>query len=215
NYAEPMTRQPSEASSVRTLQAGGSEDGLAPTESLQDHQQKALIGMPRSLDLPTDRRRPTESSSAGSEYRSLLEAPLKQFLTSLRSDSGFDLTTVMLAAWSIVLSRLSVEDSIVIGMGHVNEMDLSSNALPVHIDLSGEPNTLQLLERVKHAVAVAAAHLSVKVDSTIIPAQKMDLAPYQAAFYSHNGVFLSRRQTVFPWSVISRCIYYGTRRMLR
>ncbi|KAF9994385.1 hypothetical protein BGZ80_007824, partial [Entomortierella chlamydospora] len=88
----------------------------------------------------------------------------------------------------IVLSRLSVEDSIVIGVGHVDETDLSSNALPVQIDLSGEPNTLQLLERVEHAVAVAAARLSVKVDGNTIPAEKTDIAPYQAAFYSHNGL---------------------------
>ncbi|KAF9159412.1 hypothetical protein BGX20_002940, partial [Mortierella sp. AD010] len=187
NYAEPMTRRPSETSSVRTLQVDGSEDGLAPTESLPDHQQKAPIGTPRSLDLPTDRRRPTESSSAGSEHRFSLETPMKQLLTSLGSDSGFDLTTVILAAWSIVLSRLSVEDSIVIGMGHVDETGLSSNALPVQIDLSGEPNTLQLLERVEHALAIAAAHPPVEADGTTIQAQKTDLAPYQVAFYSHNG----------------------------
>ncbi|KAF9343520.1 hypothetical protein BGX26_005609, partial [Mortierella sp. AD094] len=186
-YAEPMTRQPSEASSVRTLQAGGSEDEFTPTENLPDHQQKALAGTPRALDLPTDRRRPADSSSAGAECRFLVETPLKQLLTSLGRDNGSDLTTVMLAAWSIVLSRLSVEDSIIIGMGRVDEMGLSSNALPVQVDLSGEPNTLQLLERVKHAFAVAVAQLSVKVDGTTIPAQKMNYAPFQVAFYTHSG----------------------------
>ncbi|KAG0197436.1 hypothetical protein BGX28_009065, partial [Mortierella sp. GBA30] len=183
-YAEPMTRQPSETSSVSTLQAGEYEDEITPDDikAHSDHQPKALAGVSRALDLPIDRRRPTESSFAGAECRCPLEIPLKQLLTRLGHDNDSDLTTVMLVAWGIVLSRLSGEDSITIGVGRIDEMGLQVNALPVRVDLSGEPNTVQLLDRVKHA-----SHTSVKADGTIIPLQN-DLPPFQVAFYSHTGL---------------------------
>ncbi|KAF9948754.1 hypothetical protein BGZ72_009365 [Mortierella alpina] len=190
HYSEPMTRQPSEASSVSTLQAGGSEDEIAPIASLKapsDRQQKALAT--RALDLPTDRRRPAEFSSAGAELRFLLDAPLRQLLTTLGHESGSRLDTVVLVAWSILLSRLSGEDSFIVGMGQVDELGLLTKALPVHVDLSGEPNTLQLLERVKHAFAVAAIHSSVKVEGTTIPTQEKEEPSFQVALYSHSGGF--------------------------
>nr|WCR32674.1 calpinactam synthetase [Mortierella alpina] len=185
-----MTRQPSETSSVSTLQAGGSEDETIPSVSLKDSlERKQKVFASRALELPTDRRRPAEFSSAGAELRLLLDAPLKQLLTSLGHDSGSRFSTVVLVAWSILLSRLSGEDSFIVGMGQVDELVLSSKALPVHVDLSGEPNTLQLLERVKHALAVAAVHASAKAEGTTVPTEEDKGTLYQAALYSHSGGF--------------------------
>ncbi|KAG9320264.1 hypothetical protein KVV02_001183 [Mortierella alpina] len=189
-YSEPMTRQPSETSSVSTLQAGGSEDEITPTASLKASSgQQQKVFATRALELPTDRRRPAEFSSDGAEFRLLLDAPLKQLLATLGHDSSSRLATVVLVAWSILLSRLSGEDSFIVGMGHVGEPGLSNKALPVHIDLSGEPNTLQLLERVKHALAVAAVHSSAKVEETIVPTEEEEGPPFQVALYSHSGGF--------------------------
>ncbi|KAF9959374.1 hypothetical protein BGZ70_008863, partial [Mortierella alpina] len=189
-YSEPMTRQPSETSSVSTLQAGGSEDEIIPSVNFKvpaDPKQKVFAT--RALELPTDRRRPAEFSSAGEELRFLLDAPLKQLLTTLGHDSGSRLATVVLVAWSILLARLSGEDSFIVGMGQVDELVLPSKALPVHVDLLGEPNTLQLLERVKHALAVAAVHSSAKAEGTTVPTEEEKGAPYQVALYSHSGGF--------------------------
>lgn len=189
-HSEPMTRQPSEASSVSTLQAGGSEDEITPVASLKAPlNQQHKVFATRALELPTDRRRPAELSSAGAEFRFLLDTPLKQQLSNLGHDSGSRLATVVLVAWSILLYRLSGEDSFVVGMGQVDELNLSAKALPVHVDLSGEPNTLQLLERVKHAFAVAAVHSSAKIDGTTAPTEEKEGPPFQVALYSHNGGF--------------------------
>ncbi|KAF9567264.1 hypothetical protein EC968_003468 [Mortierella alpina] len=189
-YSEPMTRQPSETSSVSTLQAGGSEDEIAPTASLKASlgpQQKVLAT--RALELPTDRRRPAEFSSDGAEVRFLLETPLRQLLVRLGHDSGSRLATIVLAAWSILLSRLSGEDSFVVGLGQVNELGVSTKALAVHVDLSGDPNTVQLLERVKHAFAVAAVRSSAKVEETAALTDDEEGHPFQVALYEHSGGF--------------------------
>ncbi|KAF9287737.1 hypothetical protein BGZ68_001346 [Mortierella alpina] len=188
-HSEPMTRQPSEASSVSTLQAGASEDEITPVASLKALNQQHKVLATRALEVPTDRRRPAAFSSAGAEFRFLLDTPLKLQLSNLGHDSGSRLATVVLVAWSILLYRLSGEDSFVVGMGQVDELNPSAKALPVHVDLSGEPNTLQLLERVKHAFAVAAVHSSAKVDGTTAPTEEKEGPPFQVALYSHNGGF--------------------------
>ncbi|KAG0360084.1 hypothetical protein BGZ54_009708, partial [Gamsiella multidivaricata] len=93
--ATPMTRQPSEASSLSTLTVGGWEDKITPIENLKaqpGYQQKTLAGVSRALDLPTDRHSPIEPSFAGAECSVHLEAPLKQLLTSLGHDNGSDLS---------------------------------------------------------------------------------------------------------------------------
>ncbi|KAF9342733.1 hypothetical protein BGX26_006964, partial [Mortierella sp. AD094] len=114
------TRIQSEASSIITLQNDGSEGEIVPDEIIKtwsSHQDKAPAGAIKVLNIPTDRRRLLEPSFDGAEFQVHLEAPLKQQLASLARDNGSDLTTVMLVAWSVVLSRLSGEDSIDIGMG--------------------------------------------------------------------------------------------------
>lgn len=98
----------------------------------------------------------------------------------------------MLVAWSIVLSRLSGEDSFVIGIDIFDEKGLSIDALPVHVDLTGEPNAFQLLERVKNAFAVAGVHRvhpSDKVDGTTIPSQEKAPHRIQVSVYTHNEGF--------------------------
>ncbi|KAG0011671.1 hypothetical protein BGZ81_002047, partial [Podila clonocystis] len=189
--AMPMSRQPSETSSVSTLQAGGSDDGVIPGEDFKTQpalQQKGLAGVVRALDLPTDRtRRPAQLSFAGAECRLHLKTPLKELLTSLGHDNGSDLAAVVLVAWGIVLSRLTGEDTLVIGMGYVDEKGLSTQPWPVHVDLSEEPNAILLLDRVKHALATTSIRSLVKDDDTTTPNQEKNLASFQVAFYSHNG----------------------------
>ncbi|KAG0211821.1 hypothetical protein BGX28_007411, partial [Mortierella sp. GBA30] len=187
-FATPMTRTASETSSVGTLQAGGSEDEISPDEIPEpqsDYWRKAFAGAPTSLDLPTDHPRSAEASFAGAESRLDLETPLMQLLTSLGQDHGSDLSTLMLVAWSIVLSRLSSQDDIVIGMGGADEKGPTFDALPIRIDLSGEPNTYQLLERVRDARMVSDAHRPSLKDAGggITRWHKNDLPPFQVAFY--------------------------------
>jgi non-ribosomal peptide synthetase component F len=63
-----------------------------------------------------------------------------------------DLSMIVMAGWGAVLSRLSSQDDVVIGFfqsGLGGKSTDSSNILPLRLNLSGEPNTSQLLEHVR------------------------------------------------------------------
>jgi len=193
-YAKPMSRQSSNMSSADTIQASGSDDGVIASEDASEDfktqptlQQKSITGVLRVLDLPTDRRRPAQHSFAGAECRFDLETPLKQQLTGLGHDNDSDLAVVLLVAWSIVLSRLSGEDTLIIGMGYVDENGLSTQPVSVQFDVSEEPGALQLIDRVKLALGVADTRPFVEDDDATIRRPEKALASFQVAFYLHNG----------------------------
>ncbi|GJJ72495.1 nonribosomal peptide synthetase DhbF [Entomortierella parvispora] len=193
-YAKPMSRQTSNTSSVSTIQASGSDDGVITIKDASEDfkvqstlQQKSMNDVLRVLDLPTDRRRPVQHSFAGAECRFDLEMPLKQLLTVLGHDNTTDLAVVLLVAWSIVLYRLSGEDTFIIGMGYVDENGLSTQPVPVQFDVSAEPSTLLLINSVKLALEVADPQLFVEDDYATIRKPEKTLASFQVAFYSHNG----------------------------
>ncbi|KAF9947131.1 hypothetical protein BGZ70_002860, partial [Mortierella alpina] len=188
-----MTRTVSAASSVSTLYPGTSEEELALDENNKvqaDYWNKAFADVPAALELPTDRPRPLEPSVVGAEYPFQIGTQLEQLLTSLSVEHELNLATAILVGWSIVLSRLSGQEDILVGVCGVGEKGSPSSALPVRLDLSGEPNTLQLLGRVRDVLLAAGARgtLSQKnIDHAVLSWQgKGSLSP-QAAFYLHNG----------------------------
>ncbi|KAF9351538.1 hypothetical protein BGX34_000508, partial [Mortierella sp. NVP85] len=85
----------------------------------------------------------------------LLDAPLAQSLKKLGTEHDLDLSMVVMTGWGAVLAHLSSQDDIVIGYHHSGSGALGSNEqtdddiLPLRLDLSGEPNTSQLLQRVQ------------------------------------------------------------------
>ncbi|KAG0197709.1 hypothetical protein BGX28_008786 [Mortierella sp. GBA30] len=190
--AEPMIRQASDTFSVSTLVAGDPGDDAMFTTDLNDfpdYEQLDLLGVLRTLDLPTDRRRPAEPSFTGAECRFRLDTPLTLLLTSLGHDVGADLGIVALAAWCSLLSRLSGEDSLAVGIHHIDEKGISADPLPLHVDFSDEPNALQLLQRLKRSIAAARARSAVKGGGATTPHQDSRLTSDQVAFYTHVGGF--------------------------
>ncbi|KAG0196073.1 hypothetical protein BGX28_000169 [Mortierella sp. GBA30] len=175
------TSTPNTAVSRSTFQTVELEDALAAKDDFKtqlDYRPKAPINAAnQSLTLPIDRRRPAEHDFDGARCHIHLDTSQKQHLASLGHENGAAFTVVTLVAWGIVLSRLSGEDTLVIGVGSENKC-LPSDAIPVCVELSGEPNTLQLFERVKNALYVAGDISSVEFH---------DILPFQVAFYSHNG----------------------------
>ncbi|KAF9981154.1 hypothetical protein BGZ75_007588, partial [Mortierella antarctica] len=112
-----------------------------------------------------------------------LKDDLMPQLSDLAQYHDSDLTTVVLAAWSIVLSRLSGQESAVVDMGSTDEKDTSMKTLALNIDLSGEPNFSQLLERVKYTLRAAQTRRSVVNDAT----HHGEASHPQAAFHLHSG----------------------------
>ncbi|KAG0041494.1 hypothetical protein BGZ83_001727 [Gryganskiella cystojenkinii] len=184
NRSSPPT--PKTIAPVSTFKAIELEDKLSAKGAFQsqvDYQLRDHINAAsQSLNLPTDRRRHAEHAIDGARCHLHLDVSRRQHLAKLGHENGTALTAVALVAWGIVVSRLSGEETLVIGVSHGDEKRSPTEALPVSIDFSGEPNTLQLLERIKNALYVADDILSVK---------PQDIQSFQVAFHSHRGTLAS------------------------
>ena len=132
-------------------------------EAQADHWRQAMAGVPPLLELPTDRPRPAQQDFAGAFLPVELDEELTAGLKRLAQRHGTTLFTTLLAAWSVVLSRLSGHDDLVIGTPSANRgrheiedlIGFFVNTLALRIDLSGDPSIAELLSRVR-ATALAA-----------------------------------------------------------
>ncbi|UXA69069.1 amino acid adenylation domain-containing protein [Xanthomonas prunicola] len=74
-----------------------------------------LGGAPTLLPLPWDRPRPAQQDYVGASVEFVLPAPLSQALQAAARSHRCSLFSVLLAAWALLLSRLSGEQDLVIG----------------------------------------------------------------------------------------------------
>src|SRR5476651_1896668 len=77
--------------------------------------QQALTGAPALLLLPTDRPRPAQQDYAGASVDIRLDERLTAGLKALSQRHGTTLYMTMMAAWSLLLSRLAGQTDVVIG----------------------------------------------------------------------------------------------------
>ncbi|NUY36180.1 non-ribosomal peptide synthetase, partial [Paraburkholderia sp. JPY303] len=109
------------------------------------------------LALPTDRPRPARQSFAGATVPVEIDAELTRELRRLGREHGTTLFMTVLAGWAAVLSRLSGQDDIVIGVPSANRgrreieelIGFFVNTLALRVDLSGGPDVATLLERTR------------------------------------------------------------------
>ncbi|KAG0195563.1 hypothetical protein BGX28_001088, partial [Mortierella sp. GBA30] len=118
---------------------------------------------------------------------------------TLSQKHGVTVFMTMLAAWSAILSRLSGQDDIVIGTPNANRnhpqieqlIGFFVNTLALRVDLSGEPNVEQLLERVRKTTIAAQAHQDLpfeKIIEIIQPPRRTDQTPlFQVLFAWQNN----------------------------
>ncbi|KAF9958985.1 hypothetical protein BGZ65_000977 [Modicella reniformis] len=153
---------------------------------------KTLADAPVLLDLPTDHPRPPQQSFAGSRLPIQFGTSLTEPLRKLAKEYKVDSSTIMLAAWSIFLSRLSGQEDIVIGINNtvsnqVGHEEHHDKTFPLRIDLSGNPSGTQLLERVRQATVTAEAYQGLslaKIIEVATPTINKSFAPlFQAAFH--------------------------------
>ncbi|MGY3131094.1 amino acid adenylation domain-containing protein [Bradyrhizobium sp. USDA 4501] len=147
----------------------------------------ALAGTPR-LVLPTDRVRPAQQSFAAATVPIVIDADLTRELKRLSLQHGTTLFMTVLAAWAAVLSRLSGQDDLVIGVpsanrGHREIEELIGffvNTLALRLDLSGEPSVSELLERTRRTVLAAQEHQDLpfeQVVEIVQPPRALDHTP--------------------------------------
>jgi amino acid adenylation domain-containing protein len=127
------------------------------------------------LDLPTDYTRPSMQTFAGGREVATLSAELTQSLTSLSQREGATLFMTLLAAFSVLLQRLSGQDDIIVGSPIANRpraetenlIGLFLNNLALRSDLSGDPSFLELLSRVRQTSLDAYSNQDVPFERLI------------------------------------------------
>lgn len=108
---------------------------------------RALSGAPARLDLPTRQPRPAQACIDGAMLPLRIDAALADALRRRADRDGSGLFALVLAAWALVLSRLSGQDDIVVGASDAQREpaggpppdEVCADALALRIDLSGDP----------------------------------------------------------------------------
>ncbi|MBD8514514.1 amino acid adenylation domain-containing protein [Photobacterium sp. CAU 1568] len=148
----------------------------------------SLADAPTQLTLPTDKPRPPVQSFAGAEVPLEIDEALTQSLRHLSKQHGTSLFMTVLAAWGIVLSRLSGQQQVVIGMPDANRGRLEVepivgffvSTLALHIDLREDPSLDTLLTRVRQAVLAARENSDLpfeQVVEALNPPRQLDRTP--------------------------------------
>ncbi|UXA69070.1 amino acid adenylation domain-containing protein [Xanthomonas prunicola] len=155
-----------------------------------------LHDAPPRLLLPTDRPRPPQQDYRGDVLGFVLDPALSQALRSLSQRHGTTLFMALLAGWAVLLSRLSGQDQVVIGIPVAGRdraeleplIGLFVNSLALHIDLRQAPDTGTLLSQVRANTLAAQAHQHTPFEQ-IVEA----LNPLRST--THNPLF----QVMFAW----------------
>ncbi|WP_145723585.1 condensation domain-containing protein, partial [Mesorhizobium tianshanense] len=148
----------------------------------------ALSGAPARLVLPTDHARPAQQSFAGATVPIVIDAEMTRGLKRLSRQHGTTLFMTVLAAWAAVLSRLSGQDDLVIGVPSANRgrreieelIGFFVNTLALRLDLSDEPSVSELLERTRRTALAAQEHQDLpfeQVVEIVQPPRHLDHTP--------------------------------------
>ncbi|HYH47456.1 MAG TPA: amino acid adenylation domain-containing protein, partial [Thermoanaerobaculia bacterium] len=135
-------------------------------ERLERYWLDRLAGAPLVLDLPTDRPRPRVAAHAGALARLRLGSGLAGRVRALARAHGATLYTTLLAAFEVLLGRLTGQDDLLVGSPATARRDAAFdgvvgyfvNPVVLRADLTGKPTFAAHLERTGRTVAAALAH---------------------------------------------------------
>jgi amino acid adenylation domain-containing protein len=133
-----------------------------------------LAGAP-VLELPTERPRPAVRSNAGAVLEFTVAAEVVDGLRALSRGAGATMFMTVFAAFTVLLSRYSGQDDIVVGtpIANRNRAEIEPligffvNTLVLRTDLSGDPTFLELVRRVRAATLAAYAHQDVPFERLV------------------------------------------------
>jgi amino acid adenylation domain-containing protein len=123
-------------------------------------------GVPPVLELPTDRPRPAQRTFASAREDHVLDAELLGALRRTGARRGVSLFATLLAGFSGLLSRLSGQSDIVVGIpaagqpvaGHDNLVGHCVNALPLRFDVEPLQSFAQTLDGAQATLLDALEH---------------------------------------------------------
>jgi amino acid adenylation domain-containing protein len=162
---------------------------------------QTLAGAPALLELPTDRPRPPQQDHRGAVRALELDERLSAAVRELARRHDTTLFMTLLTAWSIVLSRLSGQNDLVVGTPVANRgyteieglIGFFVNTLALRVDLDGAPTVSEALERVKTRVLAAQQHQDIPFEQVVElanPVRSLAHSPlFQAMFAWQNAPF--------------------------
>jgi amino acid adenylation domain-containing protein len=131
-----------------------------------DYWRAQLADAPDTLELPTDRPRPEEPGYAGG-YRSFeVPADVAARLTDAGRAEGATPFATLLAAWGVLLHRLSGQERVLVGSPVANraQVELEEMAgffvdsLVLGVDAGGDPTFREMVGRVRDTTFAAHEH---------------------------------------------------------
>jgi amino acid adenylation domain-containing protein len=134
-----------------------------------------LSGAPTILGLPTDKPRPATQRYQGQTITSILPASLLADLQALSQEAACSLFVTLLSGFAILLARMSAQQDLLIGTvvagRSVRELEALIgcfvNTLALRIDLTGNPDVKQLLQRVRTMTLDAFMHQDVPFEHVV------------------------------------------------
>ncbi|MCC4598284.1 amino acid adenylation domain-containing protein [Xanthomonas campestris pv. phormiicola] len=125
-----------------------------------------LQGAPTLLELPTDRPRPARQDYAGDIVQFALDPTHSAALKQLGQRHGTTVYMTLLAAWALLLSRLSGQSDVVIGTPVANRthaeleplIGFFVNTQALRVDLSRNPTVATVLAQVRQTALAAQTH---------------------------------------------------------
>ncbi|NUR88567.1 MAG: non-ribosomal peptide synthetase, partial [Nonomuraea sp.] len=163
------------------------------------HWRERLAGIPADLALPGDRPRPARRTYRGEMRLGVYSPELSAGVERLARELNTTLFTVMLTAYAAVLSRWSGVDDVVVGTPIAGRLlpetepviGMFVNAVPLRVDLSGEPTFREAAARVRATVAEALDHQELPFERLVEdlqPTRDLRVPPiYQVMFNLASG----------------------------
>jgi amino acid adenylation domain-containing protein len=149
-----------------------------------------LEGAPAVLELPTDRARPAVQSHRGEVRAFDVDPQLTARLRALARGADATLFMVLLAAFDLLIHRLSGRDDVVVGSPVAGRVRAETegligffvNTMALRTDLSGDPTFRELVRRVREGTLEAYAHQDLPFERVV-----EELHPERTL--SHNPLF--------------------------
>ncbi|MGJ5631993.1 amino acid adenylation domain-containing protein [Nostoc sp. CALU 1950] len=166
-------------------------------ETQLNYWQKQLAEVSPLLEFPTDKPRPSVQSFRGRSEFLELNQDLTQKLKRLSQESGTTLFMTMLAAFTLLLSRYSGQEDIVVGSAIANRthshiealIGFFVNILALRTNLQGNPTFLELLERVKQVTLDAYDHQDLPFEKLVDELGKERRRSPSEISLSHHPLF--------------------------
>ena len=170
-------------------------------EALQrslDHVKARLAGAPRAIELPTDRPRPPMQAHRGRTLDFALTSELGAGLEELSRRRGATLFMTLLAAFDVLLHRITGQSDLVVGSPIAGRTRVETepligfflNTLVLRAELSDELSFTELLARVKETCLDAYAHQDLPFErlvQEIAPERDLSRSPiFQVMFILQN-----------------------------